>query len=181
VFVGERGKTFAENVNELVAKSKADWVLIVGDDVEFTTGWFDAAQKVSATADVIGTYDAPEDETRNPDVAAGRHADHFFIRRSYIDELGSSLDGPGITMPECYRHWYTDKEVIGLAKARGVFTMAEGCRILHHHPGYAGDEDAREADPLYMEAADAGEADKRTFMERAPLIEGHRVQRGARR
>lgn len=175
--VGAKSKTFAENVNFQVARSKAEWVLVVGDDVEFTPGWFEAAQAVSTEADVIGTFDSVAGEVRNPDVAAGRHADHFFIRRQYIDELGSSLDGPGVAMPTAYTHWFTDREVVQLAKARGVFKMAPDCVIVHHHPGYAGDEDARRADPHYVKAQDSMEADQRTFMERAPLIEGHRVTR----
>ncbi|HUV18009.1 MAG TPA: glycosyltransferase [Ilumatobacteraceae bacterium] len=176
--VGSKNKTYAENVNALVARSKADWVLVVGDDVEFTPGWFEAAADISEGADVIGTYDAPGAEVRNPDVAAGHHADHFFIRRDYIDSLGASLDGPGTTMSTAYRHWYTDKELVQLAKARGVFKMAPGCVIVHHHPGYAGDEAGRQSDPIYMKAVESAEVDQRTFLERRPLIDGHRISRG---
>lgn len=173
-------KSYAENVNALLKKSKADWILVVGDDVEFTPGWFEAARAVSTTADLIGTNDSEEGRTRNPDVANGRHADHFFIRRAYIDEQGSSLDGPGVVMPTVYKHWYVDREVVQLAKARGVYAHAWDCRIIHHHPGYDGNEDARRADPLYMRAVENADADKRTWLSRAPLIEGHRVIRGGR-
>jgi glycosyltransferase involved in cell wall biosynthesis len=180
VIEGEADKSYAENVNALLAKSSADWVLIVGDDTEFTPGWFNAAREASMTADVIGTNDSEPGRIRNPDVAAGRHADHFLVRREYIDEEGASLDGPGVLMPEAYGHWWVDKEVIGLAKARGVFVFAEDCRIIHHHPGYDGNEAAREADPIYMKAIETKDADRKTFMERAPLIEGHRVTRVGR-
>jgi len=180
IYVGAKGKTFAENLNYQLKRSMADWVLVVGDDVEFTPGWFEAAAEVSTTADVIGTNDARDGEVRNPDVAAGRHADHFFVRREYIDQLGACLDGPGSFMPEAYRHWYTDREVIQLAKARGVFVMAPECRIIHHHPGYDGDEAARQADETYMAAVESSDDDRRTFLERAPLIEQHRVTRARR-
>lgn len=170
--------TYAENVNRLVADSNADWVLVVGDDVEFKPGWFEAAQALSDRFDVIGTNDSEPGRVRNPEVAAGRHADHFFVRRSYIDDEGGSLDGPGTLMPTAYRHWFVDKEVIGLAKARGVFTPCLDSVIVHHHPGYDGDEKAREADPTYMAAVDGSEADRKTFLKRAPLIEAHRVGRG---
>ena len=169
--------TYAEKVNLGVEQSTADWVLIVGDDVEFTPGWFEAAQAASTTADVIGTNDSEPGRIRNADVAAGRHADHFFIRRSYIDDVGASLDGPGIAMPTAYRHWFTDKEVIELAKARGVYVHADECRIIHHHPGYDGDEAARAADPTYMKAVESSEKDQRTFLARAPMIEAHRAVR----
>lgn len=177
VLQGSLDKTYAENVNELVSRSESDWILIVGDDVEFTPGWFEAAAAVSEECDIIGTNDSEPGRVRNPDVAAGRHADHFFVRRDYIDAIGSSLDGPGVTMPECYRHWFVDKEVIGLAKARGVFKFAEDCRIIHHHPGYDGDESARQADPLYNRAVSHSDADEATFMQRAPLIAMHKAGR----
>lgn len=182
LLVGQHGTddplyTYAENVNRVYQRSDADWVCIVGDDVEFTAGWIDEARKLSTRFDVIGTNDSEPGRVRNPDVAAGRHADHFLMRRSYIEEDGASLDGPGVIMPECYEHWYTDKEVIALARARGVFAMASECRIIHHHPGFDGDEDARRADPIYMKAVDSSETDRKTFLSRAPLIEGHRVSR----
>jgi hypothetical protein len=177
VLQGSLDKTYAENVNELVSRSESDWILIVGDDVEFTPGWFEAAAAVSEECDIIGTNDSEPGRVRNPDVAAGRHADHFFVRRDYIDAIGSSLDGPGVTMPECYRHWFVDKEVIGLAKARGVFKFAEDCRIIHHHPGYDGDESARQADPLYKRAVSHSDADEAAFMQRAPLIAMHKAGR----
>jgi hypothetical protein len=177
VLVGTIDKTFSENLNELLAKSDADWVLVVGDDVEFTPGWFEAIQELSDRYDVIGTNDSEEGRIRNPDVAAGRHADHFAVRRAYIDELGACLDGPGVLAPECYRHWFTDREIVQLAKARGVYGHAHNARIIHHHPGYDGDEKAREADPVYMQAVESSDADHKTFMGRVPLIEGHRVTR----
>jgi glycosyltransferase involved in cell wall biosynthesis len=175
--VGAEGRTYAENVNSLLAQSDADWVLIVGDDVEFTPGWFEAAQAISDRYDIIGTNDSEEGRVRNPDVAAGRHADHFFVRRSYIDDEGACLDGPGVLMPEAYQHWFTDKEVIELARARGVYGHAHDCRIIHHHPGFDGDEAARYADPVYAKAVEHGEADAKTFRSRLPLIEAHRVTR----
>jgi hypothetical protein len=176
--------TYAEKVNEAYAQlgtligedcdQPGDWILIVGDDCEFAPGWVEAARKVSDRFDVIGTNDSEPGRVRNPEVAAGRHADHAFIRRSYIDEQGASLDGPGILMPTAYRHWFVDREVIELAKARGVFTPCLDSVIVHHHPGYDGDEEARMADPTYMKAVVFSDDDRRTWMSRAPLIENHR-------
>ncbi len=174
---GENGKTFAENVNACLARSTADWVLVVGDDVEFTPGWFEAARELTDRYDMVGTNDSEAGRVRNPLVAKGEHADHFFVRRSYIDDEGASLDGPGVLMPECYRHWYTDKEVVGLAQARGVYGHAHECRIVHHHPGYDGDEAAREADPVYMAAITSSTDDRNTYLERLPFIEAQRVGR----
>ena len=170
-------RSYASNVNAALAGSTADWVFVVGDDCEFTPGWIEAARLLSDRYDVIGTNDSEEGRTRNPAVAKGAHADHFFVRRSYIDDEGSSLDGPGILAPEGYRHWYTDREIVELAKARGVFAPCLDSRVIHHHPGYDGDETARESDPVYMAAVGSSDADHKLWMQRAPIVAGHRVTR----
>lgn len=172
---GDEGRTYAQNVNLALAKSHADWVLVIGDDIEFTPGWFEAAQKLTDRFDVIGTNDSLPGRIRNPAVANGSHADHFFIRRSYIDDLGSSLDGPGILAPECYTHWWVDKEIIELARARGVFSPCLDSVIVHHHPGYDGNESARDEDPLYRRAVEHSAQDRKTWLSRVPLIQALRV------
>jgi glycosyltransferase involved in cell wall biosynthesis len=168
--------TYAEKVNAGYAQSTEPWVLLVGDDVVFHPGWIQEARKLSADFDVIGTNDT-SGPVKNPDVAAGRHADHFFVRRAYVESEGSCLEGPGVLAPEAYRHWYVDMEMIGLAKARGVFTPCLNSVVEHLHPGYDGDERARQADPVYMRAVDHADADAKTFRSRLPLIEQHRTTR----
>lgn len=173
---GEPTTTFAEKVNAGFAATTASWVLLVGDDVEFKPGWLEAARAVSADADVIGTNDT-DGQVRNPDVAAGRHADHFFVRRSYVEEHGACLDGPGVLAPTVFAHWYVDKEIVEMAKARGVFKPCLDSVVVHHHPGYAGDEAARQADPVYMRAVANADADAKTFRSRLPLVQMQRVSR----
>jgi hypothetical protein len=168
--------TFAQKVNRGFAESTEPWVLLVGDDVEFRPGWIEEARKVSADVDVIGTNDT-SGAVKNPDVAAGRHADHFFVRRAYVESEGGCLDGPGVLAPEVYGHWFVDKEMIGLARARGVFIPCLDSIVEHHHPGYDGREDRRQADPVYMMAVKSGEADAQTFRSRLPLIEMQRRSR----
>jgi hypothetical protein len=176
----EKTTTFAQKVNAGVAMTTEPWLCVVGDDVELKAGWIEEARKLSDRFDVIGTNDTAEG-VKNPDVAAGRHADHFFVRRAYVDELGGCLDGPGVLAPECYRHWYTDKEIVQLAKARGVFAPCLTSIIEHHHPGYdGGSEDFRAADPVYAAPVQYSEADHKKFMERVPLIEMQRMSRGKR-
>jgi glycosyltransferase involved in cell wall biosynthesis len=143
--------TYAEKVNLGYSVTSEPWVLLVGDDVEFKPGWIEAARKLSDTYDVIGTNDS-SGAPKNPEVAAGRHADHFFVRRAYVEEYGASLDGPGILAPDCYRHWFVDREMVELAKVRGVFAPCLEAVVEHHHPGYDGREDLRESDPVYMTA-----------------------------
>lgn len=174
---GQEQTTYAEKVNLAANATTEPWMLLVGDDTEFRPGWIEAARKVSDRFDVIGTNDSEPGRTRNPDVAAGRHSDHSFFRRSYIHEQGACLDGPGVLAPECYHHWQVDREMIGLARARGVFTPCLDSVIVHHHPGYDGREDLRQADPTYMLAVEHAAADEKMFKSRLPLIEQHRVTR----
>lgn len=169
--------TFAEKLNVGVNATTEPWVLCIGDDVRFHEGWLDQARKLSSEFDVIGTNDSLPGRVRNPKVASGAHSDHTFYRRAYVEEHGASLEGPGVLAPECYGHWYVDEEMVRLARARGVFMSAPDCVIEHLHPGYEGDEAARQADPTYMLAVGQSSADKETFLERLPLIEQHRTTR----
>lgn len=127
--------TFAHKVNvafdRLKDNAPAPWILLVGDDVRFHPGWLDKALEVANRwdADVVGTNDL-----LNPRVMRGEHATHMLIRRSYIDEIGSSWDGPGIVAHEGYHHWYVDDEIVMAAKLRGRFQAALGSHVQHFHP-----------------------------------------------
>ena len=127
--------TFAQKVNHFFRarplKSAAPWILLVGDDVRFRPGWLDQAMEVAKrwNADVVGTNDLLNDR-----VIRGEHATHMLIRRSYIDEIGSSWDGPGVVCHEGYHHWYVDDEIVMAAKLRGKFQSALGSHVEHRHP-----------------------------------------------
>lgn len=174
VIVSDRGTSYAAKVNCGYEQTTEPWLFVCGDDVEFTPGCFAAAAKLTDRFDVIGTNDSAG-QPKNPDVAAGLHADHFFVRRAYVDEYGACLDGPGVLAPECYRHWFTDKEIVGLAKARGVFAPCLDSVVIHHHPGYDGREDLRRADPVYMLPLEHRAADEATWEARRPLVEMQRT------
>ena len=171
----KRGTSYASKNNEGFARTAEDFVFLAGDDVEFTPGWIQAARELSDRYDVIGTNDSEAGRVRNPRVAAGKHADHFFVRRSYVEEHGASLEGPGILLFEGYYHFYVDMEMIQLAKARGVWTPCLDSVVIHHHPGFDGREDLREADKAYMKAVEFSEMDKIAFSRRAGLIDQHNV------
>lgn len=172
-----RGTSFAGKVNSAYEQlgESFDWLFACGDDVEFTEGWLKKPRELSPRFDVIGTNDSEPGRIRNPKVAEGKHADHFFIRRAYIDNPGSSLEGPGCAFAEAYYHWYGDVEVIQLAKARGVWTPCLESVVIHHHPGYDGNEKARQNDPTYMKAVEFSEMDKIAFSRRAGLIDQHKI------
>jgi hypothetical protein len=151
-----QGSTFAEKVNAAYKLTTEPWLLLVGDDVRFHSGWLEAAQKVGAVASVVGTNDLA-----NPRVLAGEHTCHPLIKRSYIDKVGASWDGPGIVAHE-YGHWFVDDEIVTAAKKRGVWGFAKDAVIEHLHPlwGKAGD------DEIYRLGQSKAEADQALFKER---------------
>jgi glycosyltransferase involved in cell wall biosynthesis len=173
LILSQRGHTYAVKTNVAYEHTDEPWLFVCGDDVRFHDGWIEEARKLSDRFDLIGTNDTTG-PVKNPDVADGSHADHWFVRRSYVDTYGASLDGPGTVTPECYEHWWVDREVVGLAKARNVFTPCLASVVEHLHPGY----DGKPRDATYMKAMDAAEVDQKTFESRRPLIEMQRTSRG---
>jgi glycosyltransferase involved in cell wall biosynthesis len=158
-----RGSTFAQKINAGYEQTSEPWLFVTGDDVKFHPGWVAAARGLSDRFDVIGTNDTP-DTGGNPRVAAGAHADHFFIRRAYVDEHGGALEG--LVCNEAYQHFYADVETIELAKARGVFTPCLASIVEHLHP----DLGKAEVDETYKLGWGKREQDMREWQKRAPLV-----------
>jgi hypothetical protein len=151
--------TFAEKVNYGYRQTAEPWLLLTGDDVRFRAGWLDHAQHFGNTfgADVVGTNDLA-----NPSVIAGEHAVHPLIRRTYVDKMGASWDGPGVVAHEGYRHWFVDNEIVTAAKQRGVWQMALGSVVEHLHP-YVGKADT---DEVYALGESSAKADEEVFRAR---------------
>lgn len=155
VVVGD-AVTFAKKVNLAYGKTRQPWLFLTGDDVRFRAGWLDHAQHVAATFNglVVGTNDLG-----NARVLAGEHATHLLVRRSYVDEVGASWDGPGVVAHEGYRHWYVDDEIVTAAKRRGVWQMALGSIVEHLHPMWG----KAEGDDVYELGEAASAEDKALF------------------
>jgi hypothetical protein len=135
-----------------------EWLFVVGDDVRFHPGWLDHAQAAAADQfHVVGTNDLA-----NPRVMAGKHATHLLIRRSYVDEMGASWDGPKVVAHEGYRHWWVDDEIVAAARQRGVWTMAINSTVEHLHPAWG----KGEQDEVYELGQSHADQDKATFMAR---------------
>lgn len=162
VVVGSE-RTFAKKVNLGYAKTREPWLFLCGDDVTFHPGWLNHAQHVADAlgginpVHVVGTNDLG-----NPRVLAGEHATHFLIRRSYVDEVGASWDGPGVVAHPGYRHWYVDDEIVTAAKQRGVWQMALGSVVEHNHPVWGKAED----DEVYRLGQSFAEQDGKLFRSR---------------
>ena len=159
VHVEASAHTFAEKVNVGYRIGGSPWLLLVGDDARFTEGWLDAALDVaSATrAAVIGSNDEA-----NQRVVRGHHTCHPFIRRSYVDGLGASWDGPGIVAHEGYRHNFVDDEIVTVAKQRGLWAHAPKCVIKHLHHIYG----TASKDSIYALGQSTTEQDRALFNRR---------------
>lgn len=155
--------SFAEKVNRGYEISDEPWLFLVGDDVRFHKGWLDQAMQVARTGGkhVIGTNDLA-----NPAVMAGHHATHMFISRSYVNDFGASLDGPGVICHEGYRHWYVDNEIVQLAVGRGMFAPCLASHVEHLHPLYG----KGVMDDVYAIGQAAAAADAALWAQRRQLM-----------
>lgn len=131
VLIHSDAHTFAEKCNLGYRCTGAPWMLLVGDDVVFHPGWLEEVRRVveKTGASVISTNDLC-----NPLVMAGTDACHPVVKRSYVDELGASWDGPGVLMHEGYRHHGPDTEVVDVAIHRGAFAPAVKAIVEHLNP-----------------------------------------------
>jgi hypothetical protein len=159
VHVSETAHTFAQKANVGYRIGAAPWLLLVGDDARFTDGWLDAALEVASTtrAAVIGTNDEA-----NRRVVRGDHTCHPFIRRTYVDHLGASWDGPGYVCHEGYAHNFVDDEIVTVAKQRGLWAAAPKCVIPHMHPVYG----TAPKDATYQLGRSSQERDRAIFNRR---------------
>ncbi len=172
--VSKRGSSYAQKINSGFQQTTEPWIFACGDDVRFHPGWIDAARKHSERYDVIGTNDRGLDDNRgNPRVEVGEHADHFFVRRSYADRYGASLGK--LVAHEGYRHFFTDVEIVELAKARRVFTPCLDSFVEHLHP----DLNKSEVDDTYRKGWAEREHDAAVWKQRAPLVAQQKQGRAA--
>jgi glycosyltransferase involved in cell wall biosynthesis len=164
---GKSAGTFSEKVNVGYEATEEPWLFLVGDDVRFHAGWLDHAQAVAEDRyHVIGTNDL------GPRVLHGQDSPHMLIRRSYVDEVGASWDGPKVVCHEGYRHGFVDLEIALAAKQREVWAMAPGSVVEHLHPAWG----KGETDPIYELGLSHADADKSLHYERlsvhAPEVTG---------
>jgi hypothetical protein len=124
------GSTFAVKVNHGYRSTGEPWLFLVGDDVRFQPRWLANAQLVAGDRwQVVGTNDRS-----NPRVIKGEHGTHLLVRRSYVDQVGASWDGPGVVAHEAYRHQFVDDEIVLAAQQRGVWVSASSAVVAHLHP-----------------------------------------------
>jgi hypothetical protein len=121
---------YAKKINFGYRSSKAEWLFLGADDLQFLPGWAETA--IAYAKDRLHVVST--DDKANSFVRMGILATHPLVRRSYIDEQGGSLEGPGSIYHEGYSHNFVDCELTVLARQRGVFGFAKGAVVRHLHP-----------------------------------------------
>lgn len=153
----EHPGSYGQKANLATAWVKTPWMFLVGDDVCFHPGWLEAAlTDLPDTACVVGTNDLGTTAVQD-----GEHATHMFLRMDYVRDQGASWDGPG-TVAGPYRHWWTDDEMVTVAKLRGVWEMRSDSIVEHLHPLF----DRGTWDETYQIGAEASFADRTLFNDR---------------
>lgn len=154
---------FARKINLGFRETTEPYVFLGATDLEFTPGWDEAALRVAEATGVgiIGTND-----TFNPVVKKGKHATHPLVSRTYIDEMGGTLDGSGEIYCELYDHQCVDNELIEVAQVRDQWAFARDAVVIHHHPMY---DNSSAMDATYEKALKKGRDDRVLFMRRRRL------------
>lgn len=153
---------FAAKIDLGYRSTDTPWIFQGAEDIEFTLGWADAAIDVAnrTGALVVGTNDQG-----NPEVLRGIHSTHSLIARSYCDDPGASMDGPKSVFSRAYAHNWTDAELVGVAKSRGVWAFCVEAIVRHNHPHWG----RGEMDDIYALGLSSFEHDRRTYMQRRRL------------
>jgi hypothetical protein len=147
-------RSFARKINAVFPSTTEPWVFLVGDDVRFHARWFDHAINMANLryASVVGTNDLSRKATTD-------YSPHLLIRRTYIESVGASWDGPGLICHEGYRHNYVDTEIVAAAHERGVWAGTLEAIVEHLHPAWG----KSDTDDVYRIGDQFAEQDGRLF------------------
>jgi hypothetical protein len=149
---------YAKKINLGYRESEHPWLFLGADDIHFHQGWAEIALEAAGERFHVISFN----DKMNYFVRQGLLATHSLIRRSYADDPGASLEGPGSIYYEGYNHNFVDCELSVLARDRGVFRFVRAATIEHLHPL------AKRApmDDTYMVGLADFDVDRATFVER---------------
>lgn len=162
-----RRSDYPRKMNRGFAATSSEFALLGADDIEFRYGWWQEALRVAEEtgACIVGTNDLA-----NPQVKRGNSSTHPLVRRSYVEEQGGSLDGPGILLHEGYDHNWVEVELNQLAQARDCWAFAKDALVVHRHPLWRTASD----DDTYRKGRANEREDRRLFIERSRSWQGDR-------
>ncbi len=129
--INEGASSTAGAYNTAARRSEAPWWFFGADDVRYHRGWdLPALALMHDPIKVVGTNDLAD----HPEVLAGTAATHYLIAADYIHDQGGTMDcGPGVVHFEGYPFWGPDSEIVGVARARGVFAPCLDSVVEHDH------------------------------------------------
>lgn len=164
--VNEHAPCYAGAINTGYENTDEEFMFCGADDLSFYPDWLKLtmAKMEDPEIAVVGTFDMC-----NPYVGQGKHATHYLVRRSYIDEFGGTADNePGLMMFEGYDHNFTDTEFVGLSKARKKFAPCMEAVVEHLHHGNG----KSPYDTTYQRGDASVEADRVTYLARKETWKG---------
>lgn len=158
VVFNKRSKTYAGAINTAWDELQSDQFFCGADDLRFNPDWLPIAQsKMVDPIKVVGTNDL-----HNEEVKRGEHATHYLVSGDYIETVGGNFTPGEPVLPEVYSHNYTDREFIGIAKFRGVFTPCVESVVEHLHFTFG----LSQMDDTYRKTRELADHDSHVYEER---------------
>lgn len=150
---------YARKMNHGFSCTSSEFVFLGADDITFTPDWdVNALRAADGGAGVIATNDCA-----NPQVKKGEFGTHCLVRRSYVEILGGSLEGPGHLLSEAYDHNFCDRELCHIADRRNLYVFAADSHVPHHHPHF---DSTVKPDATYRKGQRHFREDRRLFLRR---------------
>lgn len=109
--------------NDALALSKGDPVVLAADDLEFQSGWLDAALQQLSQFDGGWGFVGFNDGHFGPDLST-----HYLVSRRLIKEAFG-----GVIAWECYEHSFNDCEANERAKRAGRYAWCAEAHVAHTH------------------------------------------------
>lgn len=109
--------------NDALSLSTGDPVVLAADDLEFQSGWLDAALATLYEFEGGWGFVGFNDGHWGPELST-----HYLMSRRFIAEhMG------GVVAWDCYKHSFNDREANARARRAGRYAWCEGARVLHKH------------------------------------------------
>ena len=160
IILNKGSKSYTGAINSAYKQVSSEYFFTGADDLVFHLNWLENAMPLlNKGCEVVGTNDL-----LNRYVKAGQHATHFFVKRSYIENVGGVIDNSYPVLYE-YNHNYCDTEFIETAKKRGVFYPCLSSIVKHNHYTVG----RSKFDSVYKKSNETKEIDKKKYEERSLL------------
>jgi len=162
--INHRTPNYAGAINSAWECLNSDAFFAGADDLRFDGKWLEKSlEKMSGDFLVVGTNDL-----HNQEVQRGEHATHYLVSGEYIRKIGGVVDGSAPILFEGYDHNWTDREFIGTAKHRGIFTPCTESVVEHLHFTFG----LSPMDETYKKTRRRADADGALYQERKHLWAG---------